>query len=327
MSEKVICGIYQIKNKINGKSYIGQSKDIYNRWKQHKLVISDNCNSIMKEYPFYQALKKYGIENFDFSILEECSTEELDKKEKYWINKLNTYINSINSNGYNLTIGGQGSSNITPIIENKIIELWNQGLSMSEISQQEKINITTISKILHRCFPTLTSSDFRSRNCALALAKRKVINQYDIFGRFIKQYESICAAAKELNASDKNLSRCLCGKLASYRNYYFIYDTVNQQNTLLKLMKMASKKPIIQLDNDNNFIQIFPCATIAGEYMNPDNKASATMYIRRCANGKQMSSFGYKWQFLFDYLEKSNFNYNKINILINESLNKISGWD
>jgi hypothetical protein len=48
-------------------------------------------------------MRKYGIENFSFTIIEECSIEDLDNKEKYWI----AYYNSTDKNkGYNRTEGG-----------------------------------------------------------------------------------------------------------------------------------------------------------------------------------------------------------------------------
>ena len=51
----------------------------------------------------YRAFKKYGIENFSFSIVKQCNKEDLDKEEIYWIGYYNTY-----QNGYNVTIGGDG---------------------------------------------------------------------------------------------------------------------------------------------------------------------------------------------------------------------------
>ena len=75
---EVICGIYRIHNNINGKDYIGQAIDIYHRWQQHKARY-DNC-------AIHRAITKYGIDNFTFSILEECQVEQLDEKEIYWIN-------------------------------------------------------------------------------------------------------------------------------------------------------------------------------------------------------------------------------------------------
>ena len=63
-------GIYKLTNKINNKVYIGQSINIENRFQQHK----NNClNENLKDYntKFYRALRKYGVENFTFEIIEE----------------------------------------------------------------------------------------------------------------------------------------------------------------------------------------------------------------------------------------------------------------
>lgn len=86
--------IYKITNKQNGKIYVGQTiNDLEFRFNQH-------CR---KGCYLYEAIKKYGVENFDKEIIDTATTrEELDKKETYWIKKLN----SIYPNGYNLTYGG-----------------------------------------------------------------------------------------------------------------------------------------------------------------------------------------------------------------------------
>lgn len=99
---KIVSGIYCITNKINNKKYIGLSKDIYRRWGEHKRV--PFCSTSREyNYPLYNAIRKYGLENFSFVILEECDDLKLLKeKEKKWIK----YYDSIN-NGYNLTEGGE----------------------------------------------------------------------------------------------------------------------------------------------------------------------------------------------------------------------------
>ena len=96
-----ICGIYCIENLINHKKYVGLSKNCYKRWKDH---LTHYENSLCKgddKKPLYLAMKKYGKENFEFSILEECEKEKLKEREIYWISKLNTY-----NCGYNATHGG-----------------------------------------------------------------------------------------------------------------------------------------------------------------------------------------------------------------------------
>lgn len=92
-----IIGIYKITNKINGKIYIGQSKNIYSRWKRH-IYYAKQC-----KYPIQKAIIKYGKENFEFAIICECEEEELNEKEMYYIKLFNSDDRKI---GYNLTIGG-----------------------------------------------------------------------------------------------------------------------------------------------------------------------------------------------------------------------------
>ena len=97
--------IYMYINKNNGKKYIGQTVDFNRRHKQHINASLSNMNDYDKNTPIHRAMRKYGIDNFSISIIEECSDIEINEKEIYWINKLNTY-----SNGYNATKGGDGKS-------------------------------------------------------------------------------------------------------------------------------------------------------------------------------------------------------------------------
>ena len=91
--------IYKITNTINGKIYIGQTKDYRKRFWEHK-------NSYQKEQrkDFYskknRAFRKYGVDNFKFEVIEEVEGSLLDEREEYWI----TCYDSFN-NGYNSTPG------------------------------------------------------------------------------------------------------------------------------------------------------------------------------------------------------------------------------
>lgn len=96
-------GIYKITNQVNGKVYIGQSRNIEKRWNQHRTT-AFNSNNHNYNLPLYRAIRKYGIENFIFEVLEECKIEELNEKEKYYIKLYNSYFE-----GYNLTLGGDAS--------------------------------------------------------------------------------------------------------------------------------------------------------------------------------------------------------------------------
>jgi group I intron endonuclease len=75
-------GIYQITNKINNKIYIGQSVNIKERYAQH-VRNSINKNTHTYNYPLSRAFRKYGSDNFELVVLEECSIDELTTKEQY----------------------------------------------------------------------------------------------------------------------------------------------------------------------------------------------------------------------------------------------------
>ena len=92
-------GIYKITNKINGKVYIGQSKNITTRWEAHK----NHARGSLKQSFITNAMRKYGVENFVKEVLEKCKIEDLDERERYWIK----YYDSTNrEKGYNQSEGG-----------------------------------------------------------------------------------------------------------------------------------------------------------------------------------------------------------------------------
>lgn len=82
LGKNPITGIYRITNINNGKSYIGQSTNIQDRWRQH---IKRGCRA---EAPtrnkLYPAMLEEGVHNFYFELLEECPKEKLDSQEDYW---------------------------------------------------------------------------------------------------------------------------------------------------------------------------------------------------------------------------------------------------
>lgn len=91
--------IYKATNKINGKVYIG--KTIYSLNKRMSVHV---CSKVGY---FSHALRKYGLQSFDISIIDAAQSEEiLNEKEIYWIKTFNCRA----PNGYNLTDGGEGTS-------------------------------------------------------------------------------------------------------------------------------------------------------------------------------------------------------------------------
>jgi group I intron endonuclease len=78
--------VYLIENLINGKKYVGQHNkpDPKHRWHQHK--------SCKRDSPLYHAFRKYGIENFRFSVLCVCPLDKLTLMEGYYAEVFETYV-------------------------------------------------------------------------------------------------------------------------------------------------------------------------------------------------------------------------------------------
>ena len=79
---KNLSGIYSIFNLLNGKKYIGSSKNIYNRWHEH---LHNLKNNKAHNLHLQNAWNKYGEENFVFNVLEYCKEEERFEREQYYI--------------------------------------------------------------------------------------------------------------------------------------------------------------------------------------------------------------------------------------------------
>lgn len=93
---KTVCGIYKITNQETKEAYIGQSVDVSKRWKDHiKCGLGIDAPVGNK---LYKAMQEYGVWNFSWELLEECPKEELNAKEKFYIDFYKTYEYGYNSN-------------------------------------------------------------------------------------------------------------------------------------------------------------------------------------------------------------------------------------
>ena len=96
---EIISGVYKIINTVTGDFYIGSSKDVKRRWKQHKE------SSRWNRYPnkqLYLDMKKYGTDKFELQILAEVEADKLKEAEQQLIEKLKPAYNSNNAKGWDI---------------------------------------------------------------------------------------------------------------------------------------------------------------------------------------------------------------------------------
>ena len=133
-------GIYKIENLLNHKCYVGQSIHIERRWQEH---CRPSAKSIISN-----AIKKYGKENFSFQILEECSEDELDEKEIFYIEKFNCIV----PNGYNIKDYVDGNETTFTLYDkeefnNIVKEIKDNVISLQQISEKHDLCRRTIYRI------------------------------------------------------------------------------------------------------------------------------------------------------------------------------------
>lgn len=222
----MICGIYKITNISNNQCYIGQSINIEKRWKDHQRAL-DN-------YAIHKALRKYGIQNFTFEIIELCKAEELNTKEQYWIKYYNSYIN-----GYNETPGGEGVLDANKRAVNQY-DLNGQYLrtfnSITEAEQSLNINYhgSNINSACKQKDGRETALGYQWRYAdeiepGINIAKsknqidksRKKIQQYDFNNNLIQEFDNITQASKITGIGRTSISNCLNGYSKSAGNYFW----------------------------------------------------------------------------------------------------------
>jgi hypothetical protein len=168
--------IYKIVNKINNKLYVGSCTGHYRRKAQHYYKLRNNVHD---NNHLQSAWNKYGENNFEFIVIEFVEdTIKLIKREQYWIDTLNSCNRLV---GYNKNPSARNS------LRHKMSDESKRKMSLAKRGVKPSIEVA------------------RQRG----LSCRKNINQYSKDNVFIKQFNGIIEASKELNITTTSISKCL----------------------------------------------------------------------------------------------------------------------
>ena len=97
IGSSVVCGIYKITNQLTKEIYVGQSVNISDRFKQHiKCGLGIDAAATNK---LYNNMQQYGVWNFTFEILQKCTRDKLNEKERFWIEMYQSNKIGLNTQG------------------------------------------------------------------------------------------------------------------------------------------------------------------------------------------------------------------------------------
>lgn len=169
-------GIYQIKNLVNGKIYVGSASTLRNRKCNHFSDLRDNKHPNARLQNSYN---KYGRSNFEFSIIEYCSKDKLVEREQHYIDTLDPYFNI------------------------RRIANSNLGFKFTEESKL-KMSLAQTGKVLSE----------EHREAIRASTPSRKILQYSLTGEFIKEWSSVRSIGRDCGFSHSGVSRaCKLGKV------------------------------------------------------------------------------------------------------------------
>lgn len=289
-------GIYKIENLLNHKIYIGKALNINKRFGDHRRLIW-NKDLPSYNYPLYRALRKYGINNFQFSIVEECEPDDLIEKEIYWIQ----YYEAFGPKGYNQTPGGDGSPKV---LDSQLIEQYNLGKTIEEISNYFNISKNTTIQILHRNNLAYMSQEEKNK-----LQNPKPVEQYSLDGNFIQEFYSAGEASRQLHYNNLNEILKACHEHCTAYNFLWKFtDDTTDINEIVKYIKEREQKriehvtkailkrcskPVNQYDLNGKYIKSYESASEARRALN-------NQHISDVCNGKWLTAAKYYWRYISD---------------------------
>lgn len=274
--------IYIIKNRINNKVYIGQSINPEMRFIQHCKPSSAFQNSLID-----RAIQKYGANNFWFEVLES-DVKNYNEREKFWIAK----YNSINPNGYNISLGGENPPTHYAIehplskfkdikeIEEIKKELRATNLPFSEIGKKYNVSKRTIMRInqgLHyekidesypiRKIPNMNGKLNDSQIKEIIEILKFSYRQYEDIA---KQYGVSISAIKRINSGNCHSLKGIDYPIRKYKNSGKPACTYSQVTEIIDLLK----------NSNISYTQIAKCYKLDVSLIYLINNGKAKRYCR-----------------------------------------------
>lgn len=283
--------IYKASNKINGKSYIGQTIDYRSRlWQHRRCYEKENCD-------FHDAIKEFGFDNFEWEILETCQEkEDAERLEKYYIEKYDSY-----RNGYNMNKGGVGGHNSKSVVCLTLEGIFVKRYDSAGEAEKDGFNNADVLLNCKGKLRTCKGHMFMFEDEYIEYGPKtytkpqpwnmRGVIQCNMNGDFIGEYKSVREASEKTGANRTAILGVLAGRYKSANGFIFVYKENFPIKDISQYKKRKKGKRIAQIDVETGkTIKVFERISDAGKELGVNYKA-----IHKVVDASGRTAFGYKW--------------------------------
>lgn len=283
--------IYKATNKINGKSYIGQTINYKNRlWQHRRCYEKEDCK-------FHDAIKEFGFDNFEWEVIETCERkEEADNLERKYIELFDSYRNGYNENKG--SVGGHNAKSIVCLnLNGDFIKRYDSAAD-AEKDGFNNVNVLLCCKNkLKTCKNHLFmfEEDYDANGAREyikpASTSRKKVVQCDLEGNLIARYDSVQEASEKSGANRTTISGVLSKTYKSANGFIFVYEDDFPIKDLSVYYKKKKGRKIAQVDiKSGEIIDVYERISDAGKILGVNYKG-----IQKVVDKPERTAFGYKW--------------------------------
>ena len=251
--------IYKATNKINGKSYIGQTINYKNRlWQHRRCYEKEDCK-------FHDAIKEFGFDNFEWEVIETCERkEEADNLERKYIELFDSY-----RNGYNENKGSVGGHNAKSIVCLNLNGDFIKRYDSAADAEKDGFNNVNV----------------------LLCCKNKLKTCKNHLFMFEEDYDAVQEASEKSGANRTTISGVLSKTYKSANGFIFVYEDDFPIKDLSVYYKKKKGRKIAQVDiKSGEIIDVYERISDAGKILGVNYKG-----IQKVVDKPERTAFGYKW--------------------------------
>lgn len=238
--------------------------------------------------------------------------DQLDEREIFWIDKLRTYMKFEDSNGYNMTLGGQGGRKLRPVLrfdmDGNFLDEWQSPRDASiclGIDTQDIYGCASKQYKYRHNYIWIWKSDYTDQSCLNWYLDRKCFRkvlQYDKEANLVNIFDSLSDAERFLGY---NIAPCVSHATSTCHGYVFVYEDENiivdsnYCKTVFSLLNNVCNRPFYKVDKTGNIIKFYNCLREAVE------DGYNERMISECLHKLRNKYKGFLWVYIDEYNSNS----------------------